>query len=188
MLLGCTPKAFLGPLDPAPGATDLFAWLRLRATIGSGGGRLGLNGCAACGDAGAGQALSAGDAAATAAAAAAAGRVRVRVGLGGHGAWDNPGHGGSSRSTLRTMSRKKTPKSKGGSEPATSTLPAAAAATNGPRLAHPRTVRPGPEAPPNGPPQSIRPSLGSTGDFYDVAFKVSQAPPRHGNAAGGVGS
>uniref|UniRef100_H3BLG3 small monomeric GTPase n=1 Tax=Mus musculus TaxID=10090 RepID=H3BLG3_MOUSE len=68
--------------------------------------------------------------------------------------------------------RKKTPKSKGGSEPATSTLPAAAAATNGPRLAHPRTVRPGPEAPPNGPPQSIRPSLGSTGDFYDVAFKV----------------
>uniref|UniRef100_A0A8C6MRY1 RAB26, member RAS oncogene family n=1 Tax=Mus spicilegus TaxID=10103 RepID=A0A8C6MRY1_MUSSI len=70
------------------------------------------------------------------------------------------------------MSRKKTPKSKG-SEPATSTLPAAAAAaTNGPRLAHPRTVRPGPEAPPNGPPQSVRPSLGSTGDFYDVAFKV----------------
>lgn len=185
MLLGCTPKAFLGPLDPAPGATDLFAWLRLRATIGSGGGRLGLNGCAACGDAGAGQALSAGDAAA--AAAAAAGRVRVRVGLGGHEAWDNPGHGGSSRSTLRTMSRKKTPKSKGGSEPATSTLPAAAAA-NGPRLAHPRTVRPGPEAPPNGPPQSVRPSLGSTGDFYDVAFKVSQEPPGHGNAAGGVGS
>lgn len=83
------------------------------------------------------------------------------------------------------MSRKKTPKSKGGSVPAASTLPAAA---NGPRLAHPRTARPGPEAPPNGPPQSGRPSLGGTGDFYDVAFKVSQVPPRHGNAAGGVGS
>nr|XP_038941061.1 ras-related protein Rab-26 isoform X12 [Rattus norvegicus] len=67
------------------------------------------------------------------------------------------------------MSRKKTPKSKGGSVPAASTLPAAA---NGPRLAHPRTARPGPEAPPNGPPQSGRPSLGGTGDFYDVAFKV----------------
>ncbi|XP_052053107.1 ras-related protein Rab-26 isoform X2 [Apodemus sylvaticus] len=67
------------------------------------------------------------------------------------------------------MSRKKTPKSKAGSVPATSTLPAAA---NGPRLAHPRTARPGPEAPPNGPPQSGRPSLGGTGDFYDVAFKV----------------
>lgn len=141
-------------------------------------------------DAGAGQALSAGDAAAAAtaaaaAAAAASGQVRVRVGLGGHGAWDNPGQGGGSRSTLRTMSRKKTSKSKVGSVPASSTLPAAA---NGPRLAHPRTARPGPEAPPNGPPQSGRPSLGSTGDFYDVAFKVSRAPPRHGNAAGGVGS
>ncbi|XP_031207008.1 ras-related protein Rab-26 isoform X2 [Mastomys coucha] len=67
------------------------------------------------------------------------------------------------------MSRKKTSKSKGGSVPATSTLPAAA---NGPRLAHPRTARPSPEAPPNGPPQSGLPSLGSTGDFYDVAFKV----------------
>lgn len=185
MLLGCTPKAFVGPLDPAPGAAGLFAWLRLRAAIGSGGGRPGLSGCAACGDAGAGQALSAGDAAAAAAAAAAVGRVRVRVCLGGHGAWDDLGPGGSSRSTLRTMSRKKTPKSKGGSVPAASTLPAAA---NGPRLAHPRTARPGPEAPPNGPPQSGRPSLGGTGDFYDVAFKVSQAPPRHGNAAGGVGS
>lgn len=69
--------------------------------------------------------------------------------------------------------------------PAASTLPAAA---NGPRLAHPRTARPGPEAPPNGAPQSGRPSLGGTGDFYDVAFKVSQAPPRRGSAAGGVGS
>ncbi|XP_021500385.1 ras-related protein Rab-26 isoform X3 [Meriones unguiculatus] len=67
------------------------------------------------------------------------------------------------------MSRKKTPKSKGGNVPAASTLPAAA---NGPRLAHPGTARPGPEAPPNGPPQSGRPSLGGTGDFYDVAFKV----------------
>ncbi|XP_036052167.1 ras-related protein Rab-26 isoform X2 [Onychomys torridus] len=67
------------------------------------------------------------------------------------------------------MSRKKTPKSKGGSVPAASTLPTAA---NRPRLAGPRTARPGPEALPNGPPQSGRPSLGGTGDFYDVAFKV----------------
>uniref|UniRef100_A0A8C2N253 small monomeric GTPase n=1 Tax=Cricetulus griseus TaxID=10029 RepID=A0A8C2N253_CRIGR len=67
------------------------------------------------------------------------------------------------------MSRKKTPKSKGGSVPAASTLPTAA---NRPRLACPRTARPGPEALPNGPPQSGRPSLGGSGDFYDVAFKV----------------
>ncbi|XP_052615039.1 ras-related protein Rab-26 isoform X1 [Peromyscus californicus insignis] len=67
------------------------------------------------------------------------------------------------------MSRKKTPKSKAGSVPAASTLPTAA---NRPRLAGPRTARPGPEALPNGPPQSGRPSLGGTGDLYDVAFKV----------------
>ncbi|OBS80604.1 hypothetical protein A6R68_21162 [Neotoma lepida] len=67
------------------------------------------------------------------------------------------------------MSRKKTPKSKGGNVPAASTLPTAA---NRPRLACPRTARPGPEALPNGPPQSGRPSLGGTGDFYDVAFKI----------------
>ncbi|XP_075797732.1 ras-related protein Rab-26 isoform X2 [Microtus pennsylvanicus] len=67
------------------------------------------------------------------------------------------------------MSRKKTPKSKGGSVPAASTLPTAA---NRSRLAHPRTSCPGSEALPNGPPQSGRPSLGGTGDFYDVAFKV----------------
>ncbi|XP_028709702.1 ras-related protein Rab-26 isoform X2 [Peromyscus leucopus] len=67
------------------------------------------------------------------------------------------------------MSRKKTPKSKAGSVPAASTLPTAA---NRPRLSGPRTARPGPEALPNGPPQSGRPSLGGTGDFYDVAFKV----------------
>ncbi|XP_016830645.2 ras-related protein Rab-26 isoform X1 [Cricetulus griseus] len=36
----------------------------------------------------------------------------------------------------------------------------------------PGTARPGPEALPNGPPQSGRPSLGGSGDFYDVAFKV----------------
>ncbi|XP_048645316.1 ras-related protein Rab-26 isoform X4 [Marmota marmota marmota] len=47
------------------------------------------------------------------------------------------------------MSRKKTPKCKGGSVPAASALPAA-----------------------NGPPQFGRPSLGGGGDFYDVAFKV----------------
>ncbi|CAH6786668.1 Rab26 [Phodopus roborovskii] len=67
------------------------------------------------------------------------------------------------------MSRKKTPKSKGGSVPAASTLPTAA---NRSRLACPMTARPGPEALPNGTPQSSRPSLGGTGDFYDVAFKV----------------
>ncbi|XP_005081671.1 ras-related protein Rab-26 isoform X2 [Mesocricetus auratus] len=67
------------------------------------------------------------------------------------------------------MSRKKTPKNKGGSVPAASTLPTAA---NRSRLACSRTARPGPEALPKGPPQSGRPSLGGTGDFYDVAFKV----------------
>ncbi|XP_007453607.1 PREDICTED: ras-related protein Rab-26 [Lipotes vexillifer] len=66
------------------------------------------------------------------------------------------------------MSRKKTSKSKGGSAPATSALaPATSAlpATLG-------TARPGPEAPPNGPPQPGRSSLGGGSDFYDVAFKV----------------
>ncbi|XP_071461351.1 ras-related protein Rab-26 isoform X2 [Marmota flaviventris] len=66
------------------------------------------------------------------------------------------------------MSRKKTPKCKGGSVPAASALPAA----NGPRPVRPGTTHPGPEAPPNGPPQFGRPSLGGGGDFYDVAFKV----------------
>ncbi|XP_043312345.1 ras-related protein Rab-26 isoform X5 [Cervus canadensis] len=66
------------------------------------------------------------------------------------------------------MSRKKTPKSKAGSAPATSSLPAA----NGPRPVRPGTARPGPEAPPNGPPQPGRSSIGGGGDFYDVAFKV----------------
>ncbi|XP_017366542.1 ras-related protein Rab-26 isoform X2 [Cebus imitator] len=67
------------------------------------------------------------------------------------------------------MSRKKTSKSKGASAPAASTLPAA----NGPQPARSGTARPGPDAPPNGPPQPGRPSLGSSGgDFYDVAFKV----------------
>lgn len=82
------------------------------------------------------------------------------------------------------MSRKKTPKSKAGSAPATSALPAA----NGPRPVRPGTARPGPEAPPNGPPQPGRSSIGGGGDFYDVAFKVSRAPPAPGDAsaAGGV--
>ncbi|XP_030780144.1 ras-related protein Rab-26 isoform X5 [Rhinopithecus roxellana] len=66
------------------------------------------------------------------------------------------------------MSRKKTPKSKGASTPAASTLPAA----NGPRPARSGTARPGPDTPPNGPLQPGRPSLGGGGDFYDVAFKV----------------
>ncbi|KAM5227645.1 ras-related protein Rab-26 [Ctenodactylus gundi] len=71
------------------------------------------------------------------------------------------------------MSRKKTGKSKGGSVPPASALPAA----NGTRPARPGTARPGPPAPPNGPPQPGRPSLGgsgggSGGDVYDIAFKV----------------
>ncbi|XP_069426841.1 ras-related protein Rab-26 isoform X6 [Ovis canadensis] len=66
------------------------------------------------------------------------------------------------------MSRKKTSKSKAGSTPATSALPAA----NGPRPVRPGTARPCPEAPPNGPPQPGWSSIGGGGDFYDVAFKV----------------
>ncbi|XP_067563098.1 ras-related protein Rab-26 isoform X11 [Pseudorca crassidens] len=66
------------------------------------------------------------------------------------------------------MSRKKTPKSKGGRAPATSALPA----THGSQPVRPGTARPGPEAPPNRPPQPGRSSLGGGGDFYDVAFKV----------------
>ncbi|XP_054390560.1 ras-related protein Rab-26 isoform X4 [Pongo pygmaeus] len=66
------------------------------------------------------------------------------------------------------MSRKKTPKNKGASTPAASTLPTA----NGARPAHSGTARSGPDAPPNGPLQPGRPSLGGGGDFYDVAFKV----------------
>ncbi|XP_059887503.1 ras-related protein Rab-26 isoform X6 [Delphinus delphis] len=66
------------------------------------------------------------------------------------------------------MSRKKTPKSKRGSAPATSALPA----THGSQPVRPGTARPGPEAPPNRPPQPGRSSLGGGGDFYDVAFKV----------------
>ncbi|XP_008049503.1 ras-related protein Rab-26 [Carlito syrichta] len=66
------------------------------------------------------------------------------------------------------MSRKKTPKSKGGSAPAASALPAA----NGPRPARPGTARPSPDAQPNGPQQPSRHSLGGGGDFYDIAFKV----------------
>ena len=82
------------------------------------------------------------------------------------------------------MSRKKTSKSKAGSAPATSALPAA----NGPRPVRPGTARPCPEAPPNGPPQPGWSSIGGGGDFYDVAFKVSRAPPAPGDAsaAGGV--
>ncbi|XP_054524650.1 uncharacterized protein LOC112205920 isoform X12 [Pan troglodytes] len=66
------------------------------------------------------------------------------------------------------MSRKKTPKSKGASTPAASTLPTA----NGARPARSGTALSGPDAPPNGPLQPGRPSLGGGVDFYDVAFKV----------------
>ncbi|XP_023416639.1 ras-related protein Rab-26 isoform X4 [Cavia porcellus] len=59
--------------------------------------------------------------------------------------------------------RKKTSKSKTGTVPAASVLPSANGA---------RPVRPGPEAPPNGPHQPGRLSLGGGGDFYDIAFKV----------------
>uniref|UniRef100_A0A2I3TR16 small monomeric GTPase n=1 Tax=Pan troglodytes TaxID=9598 RepID=A0A2I3TR16_PANTR len=67
------------------------------------------------------------------------------------------------------MSRKKTPKSKGASTPAASTLPTA----NGARPARSGTALSGPDAPPNGPLQPGRPSLGGGVDFYDVAFKVT---------------
>lgn len=83
---------------------------------------------------------------------------------------------------LRAMSRKKNPKSKGAPAPATSALPG----SNGPRPARPGTASPGLQAPHNGPPQPGRPLLGGGGDFYDVAFKVSEAPPPHASAAGGV--
>lgn len=83
---------------------------------------------------------------------------------------------------LPAMSRKKNPKSKGAPAPATSALPA----SNGPRPAHPGTAFPGLQAPHNGPPQPGRTLLGGGGDFYDVAFKVSEAPPPHASAAGGV--
>lgn len=73
------------------------------------------------------------------------------------------------------MSRKKTLKSKGASAPAASAIPA----SNEPRPARPGTARPGPQVPPNGLLQPGRPSLGGGGDFYDVAFKVSEAPPPH---------
>jgi hypothetical protein len=87
------------------------------------------------------------------------------------------------------MSRKKTSKSKAGSVPAASALPAA----NGSRPARPGSAHPGSETPPNGPPQPSRRSLGGGGDFYyDVAFKVSYLPPHpqhtQASAAGGVGS
>lgn len=71
------------------------------------------------------------------------------------------------------MSRKKTLKSKGASAPAASAIPA----SNEPRPARPGSARPGPQVPPNGLLQPGRPSLGGGGDFYDVAFKVSGAPP-----------
>lgn len=73
------------------------------------------------------------------------------------------------------MSRKKTPKGKGASAPAASALPAA----NGPRPALPGTARPGPGTPHNAPPQPGRPPVGSGGDFYDVAFKVSRPHTPH---------
>uniref|UniRef100_G3WVF7 small monomeric GTPase n=1 Tax=Sarcophilus harrisii TaxID=9305 RepID=G3WVF7_SARHA len=71
------------------------------------------------------------------------------------------------------MSRKKTPKSKAGSAPASS-LPTAK--ENGPVGSGGGGSNPGPgpapETPRNGLLLSGRPSLSSSGDFYDVAFKV----------------
>ncbi|XP_040829487.1 ras-related protein Rab-26 isoform X2 [Ochotona curzoniae] len=66
------------------------------------------------------------------------------------------------------MSRKKTSKSKGANVPTASVVPAG----NGQRPGRLGTARPGPEVPPNGPRQPGWPSLGNSGDFYDVAFKV----------------
>lgn len=77
------------------------------------------------------------------------------------------------RERLHTMSRKKTSKSKGANVPTASVVPAG----NGQRPGRLGTARPGPEVPPNGPRQPGWPSLGNSGDFYDVAFKVSQASP-----------
>lgn len=115
--------------------------------------------------------------------AAATGRVRVRVRVrvelrgsreqGGRVCVRGDCSGSALSAHPQAMSRKKTPKSKGASAPTASVLPAA----NGPRAARPGTVRLGPQVPPNGPPQPGRPSLGSGGDFYDVAFKVSRANP-----------
>ncbi|XP_068919134.1 ras-related protein Rab-26 isoform X2 [Petaurus breviceps papuanus] len=71
------------------------------------------------------------------------------------------------------MSRKKTPKSKAGSAP-TSSLPTAK--ENGPVGSGGGGCSPGPgpapKAPRNGLLLPSRPSLSSSGDFYDVAFKV----------------
>lgn len=170
-----SPRAVPGPQDPASGAAGSFAWPRLSAAIGGRGRRPGLSGCGAVGRRGWG----CGEPSAQDAGAAAAGRVRGRVDL--RGSREPSGRvcvcGGCSGRALSAhppaMSRKKIPKSKGASAPTASVLPAA----NGPRAGRPRTARPGSEAPQNGPPQPGRPSLGGGGDFYDVAFKVSRAPP-----------
>ncbi|XP_064376106.1 ras-related protein Rab-26 isoform X1 [Dromaius novaehollandiae] len=78
------------------------------------------------------------------------------------------------------MSRKKAARSKGGGAAPSSVLPppaaaAAAAAAQGPgraAAAAPRGPAPAPELPRNGAAAPGRPSLSSSGEFYDLAFKV----------------
>ncbi|XP_068764742.1 ras-related protein Rab-26 [Struthio camelus] len=70
------------------------------------------------------------------------------------------------------MSRKKAARSKGGGAAPSSALPAAAAAQGPGRAAAPRGSAPAPDLPRNGPAAPGRPSLSSSGEFYDVAFKV----------------
>ncbi|XP_044835623.1 ras-related protein Rab-26 isoform X1 [Mauremys mutica] len=79
------------------------------------------------------------------------------------------------------MSRKKTLKSKGGSSPPPASALPPAAAESGPAggaaaaagaKGGSRRPRPRPELPLNGAVLPSRPSLSSSGEFYDVAFKV----------------
>uniref|UniRef100_A0A8C2TD66 small monomeric GTPase n=1 Tax=Coturnix japonica TaxID=93934 RepID=A0A8C2TD66_COTJA len=63
------------------------------------------------------------------------------------------------------MSRKKAARSKGGGSAPSAALPP-------PTAAAPRSPAPAPELPRNGGATSGRPSLSSSGEFYDLAFKV----------------
>lgn len=69
------------------------------------------------------------------------------------------------------MSRKKAARSKGGGSAPSAALPPPAAAA-------PRSPAPAPELPRNGGATSGRPSLSSSGEFYDLAFKVRGAAGR----------
>uniref|UniRef100_A0A8C9EYF0 RAB26, member RAS oncogene family n=1 Tax=Pavo cristatus TaxID=9049 RepID=A0A8C9EYF0_PAVCR len=71
----------------------------------------------------------------------------------------------SARPRCPGMSRKKAARSKGGGSAPSAALPPPAAAA-------PRSPAPAPELPRNGGATSGRPSLSSSGEFYDLAFKV----------------